>query len=252
MALLPFAWATLPLFAFASPIPKSVVAAPAVITVVSTALAASVMGYRADHPRPLNLVFYEDADSGKATLLVQDTPIDRSFMNKAGFPDSAAAFNLAGVVPSSGFRRPAVRAGLSAPRLEVLRREALGDRIRVTGRVSSARAGFVFGFAIPAESGITSISVEGEPLVFAERLSSGQPVWARIFGTADRPLTFTLEHRKSAPARFALFERSALPDTPEAQRLLNLRPKNASPVHAGDGAFVFRTIDLPALAFVSP
>jgi hypothetical protein len=252
LALLPMAWATLPLFASVSPIPKAVVAAPAVATVAAAAMAASVTGYRVDHPRPLNLVYYEDAGSGEASWLVQDTPIDRSFMRQAGFPESASPFNLAGVFPTSGFQMPAMRADLPAPRLEVLRREALGDRIRVTGRISSARAGFVFGFLIPAGSGITSVSAEGEPLLLAERLSSGQPVWARIFGTGDRPLSLTIEHRNDARPRFALFERSALPDTPEAHRLVSLRPKTASPVHAGDGAFVFRTIDLQALAFVSP
>ena len=252
LALFPLAFALESLLASYTPLPTLA----ALTTFAALAMAATVAslqtGYRPEHPRPLNLVYYEDADANEASWLVQDTPIDRAFMQQAGFPLAPSNFELAGVVPASAFRRAAIKAGLPAPSLEVLRREVDGDTVRLVGRIHSVRSGFMFGLAIPQGSAIRSVSVEGETLVTAERLAGAQPVWARLYGTADRPLAIVIAYRKDARARVALFERSALPNTAEAQGLVRLRPLSASPVHLGDGAFVFRMLDLPALPPAAP
>jgi hypothetical protein len=218
-----------------------------VLTLATAALASTMPGYTPDNPRPLNIVYHQDADTGDARWLVQETPVDRIFMQRAGFGASPESVDLAGLVPTQAFARKATSARLEAPRLDLVSREERADSVSLSGQIRSVRAGFVFGLVIPPGSGITAITLEGQPLVPAERLAAGKPVWARIFGTADKPLSITIEHEKGATGRVALFERSALPDTPEASELLALRPDNASPVHAGDGAFVFRTLDLKTL-----
>jgi hypothetical protein len=247
LALLPMTMALVPLFMGGGPIRDTVIAIPVGLTVAAAAFASTMPGYTPDNPRPLNIVYHQDAETGEARWLVQETPVDRSFIQRAGFAASPEAFDLAGLVPTQAFTRKATSARLEAPRLNLLSREQRADRFVLTGTVSSVRAGFMFGLVIPAGSGITAVTLEGQTLVTPERLSGSRPVWARIFGTADKPLSITIEHGKQADGRIVLFERSALPDTPEARTLLASRPANASPGHAGDGAFVFRTLDLRTL-----
>jgi len=247
LALFPMAMALVPLFMMAAPLRSTVLAIPALLTVATAALASTMPGYTPDNPRPLNIVYHQDADTREARWLVQETPVDRVFMQRAGFGPSQQDIDLAGLMPIQAFTMKATSAHLEAPRLDLFSREQHGDKISLAGQVRSVRAGFVFGLIIPPGSGITAVMVEGQPLVSPERLASGKPVWARIFGTADKPLSISIEHDSNGTGRFTLFERSALPQTPEAERLLSMRPDNASPVHAGDGAFVFRSLDLKAL-----
>lgn len=247
LALFPLALAMVPLFLMAAPLRTPVLALPVALTLVAAALASTMPGYTPDNPRPLNIVYHQDADTGDARWIVQETPVDRDFMQRAGFGPAPEGINLAGLVPTQAFTRKAASARLEAPRFEIVARETRGDKVSLSGRIRSVRAGFVFGLIIPPGSGITAVTLEGQPLVSSDRLKAGRPLWARIFGTADKPLAITIEHEAGASGRIALFERSALPDTPEAGELVALRPDNASPVHAGDGAFVFRQLDLNAL-----
>lgn len=251
LALLPVALALVPLVMMAAPVRATVLATPLAVMGATAALAATMPGYTPDNPRPLNLVYHQDADAGDARWLVQETPVDHDFMGRAGFGASPETVSLAGLVPTKAYTRKATSAGLEAPRFVLLAREEGDGKVTLSGRIASVRAGFVFGLVIPPGSGITAVTVEGQPMVTPERLAGDKPIWARIFGTADKPLAITIEHEGKASARIALFERSALPETPEASTLRQLRPANASPVHAGDGAFVFRTVDLNALTPVA-
>ena len=247
LALFPLAMALVPLFMSVTPLRITVLAIPVALTVATAALASTMPGYAPDNPRPLNIVYHQDADTGDARWIVQETPVDRAFMQRAGFGPAPESIDLAGLVPTQAYTRKATTARLEAPRLDIVTRDERGDRVSLAGQIRSVRTGFVFGLVIPPGSGIIAVTLEGQPLVSPERLAAGRPVWARIFGTADKPLSITIEHEVNATGRIALFERSALPDTPEALELVALRPENASPVHAGDGAFVFRRLDLNAL-----
>lgn len=247
VALFPLAMALVPLFLMVAPLRTTFLAIPLALTVAAAAWASTMPGFTSDNPRPLNLVYHQDADTGGARWIVQETPVDRDFLQRAGFGAAPESIDLAGLVPTGAYTRKAAAAGLEAPRLELVSREVRGDKVSLSGRIRSVRGGFVFGLVIPTGAGITAVTVEGQPLVTPERLAAGKPVWARIFGTADKPLAIMIEHESRARGRIALFERSALPDTPEARTLLQVRPANAGPVHAGDGAFVFRTIDLNTL-----
>jgi hypothetical protein len=247
LALFPLAMALVPLFMMVAPLRITVLAIPVVLTVATAALASTRPGYTPDNPRPLNIVYHQDADTGRARWLVHETPVDRVFMQRAGFGSAPESISLAGLVPTQAFTRKAASARLEAPRFELVTRKTRGDKVSLSGQIRSVRTGFVFGLIIPPDSGITAVTLEGQPLVSPERFAGGKPVWARIFGTADKPLSIAIEHDTDGMGRFTLFERSALPQTPEADRLLSLRPDNASPVHAGDGAFVFRSLDLKAL-----
>lgn len=252
VALFPLAAALIPLFCHAAPVRPITMAMPIAMLAIAAALASTMPGFTPDNPRPLNIIYHQDAASGEARWLVQETPVDREFMQRAGFGPSAQAVDLAGLVPTQAFARKATSEPLAPPRLDIVTREERADRILVSGTIRSARAGFVFGLLIPAGSGIISVTLEGQSFISPERLAAGKPVWGRIFGTADKPLAITIELEKSAAGRIALFERSALPDTPESSRILALRPANAGPVHAGDGAFVYTSVDLRTLAPAVP
>ena len=252
LALLPLAMALVPLFLIAAPLRTTVAALPLALMIAASALASTMPGFTPENPRPLNIVYHQDAAAGDARWLVQETPVDRAFMQQAGFGSSAETVELAGMVPVQAFTKKATSAGLAAPRLDIVSREERADTVVLSGSIRSVRQGFVFGLLLPAGSAVTSVTIEGQSVVSPERMQVNKPVWARIFGTADKPLSITIEHGKNGSGRIALFERSALPETPETRALLAQRPANASPVHAGDGAFVFQALDLKTLTPAVP
>ena len=103
------------------------------------------------------------------------------------------------------------------------------------------------GLAIPPGTGIRAVRVEGQPAVSPERLSGPDGVNLRIFGAAGDPVKLEIDFDPAKPATVVIFERSALPETPEARELVASRPLDANQVHGGDDALVFRKLDLKAV-----
>lgn len=243
MALAPFALALVPLFAIAK---KNIQAlsVSAAMLFVATVLGSQAQGYSRDHPRPLNLIYYDNKDGGEAKWLVSELPGDDSFFGRAGFGAKDETFKLAGLAESRGRLRQATDVKLEAPTLSISEVSHGAGITRLSGNVQAARAGFVLAIGVPAGTGIKSVSVEGQLVIGPEKLKGKSTVSARLFGVGNKRLKVEFEFTSSETASIVLIERSALPNNAETAHLLSMRPENASPVHSGDGALVFKTVDL--------
>ena len=249
VALAPLTLALAPLLAAGqgSDQARSAIVATAAILIGATLLSMQAHGFSSDHPRPLNFVYYDDRDFNQPKWLVTETPVDETFMRAAGFSPADQQFKMLGVYDAHGRLKPAVNANLDAPSLTFESISSSKGRTSILGSLRSARAGFVMGIAVPAGSGIKSISVEGQSAVDEERLAGKDPVGLRLFAVGDRALKVQIEFDPLKPSKIVLFERSPLPDTAEARQLLASRPADSAQVHSGDGSMVFRQMDLNAL-----
>lgn len=245
-ALLPLALALIPVFHVHGERRLAVPAAIAGAALLLAAIASQVPGRSKDYPRPLNLVYHLDADSRSASWLVQEAGVDPRFLQQAGFTPAPREFLLSGVVPAPAYTRDAADAGLRGPAILVREVEQLEAGARVHATVQAAHAGDLLGFVIAPDAGITSVRIEGQPLADAAQLA-GTPLVLRIYGAGDRPLSVQFECRSDARGRLVIFERSALPATEEAMRIVQLRPADSAPLRAGDGAHVFTTVELASL-----
>lgn len=224
-----------------------VLAGSALVMFAAAAAASQTPGFSWDHPRPMNFLYYDDQDAAKPRWLVTETPVDHAFMKAAGFSSADETLQMLGIFEVKGRLRPAENMSLRAPVLTAQGVATDKGVSMVSATLQSGRGGFVMGLAVPPGSGLQWIDVEGQRAVGAERLSAPGGVNLRLFGLGLQPVHVTLAFDPKKPASVVVFERSALPEGREAQELLASRPHDANQVHSGDGALVFRTVDLRTL-----
>ena len=249
LALAPFALALSPIFA---PSPQQSTT-PAILTCSLVVAIASIIALRApayspDHPRPLNVIYYDDrAAKGPRWLIPSDLPPDEAFLKATGFPDEDEEFLQLGLLKGKGRFKPATSLGLPAPTLTVTNIATRGALTVLTGTLRSGRGGFVMGLAVAPGSGLQSLRIEGQDVFDSKQLGAATPAFARIFGLGVRDVAIEITFDPKAPAKITLFERSALPDAEEASALTSTRPLDAAPVHSGDGSLVALPLDLATL-----
>jgi hypothetical protein len=219
-------------------------AAMAVVLVAATVAGAIVPPYTPDRPRSVNLAYMQTGEAGSEVrdaqwrLFTFGPPAER-YAQAAGFPDEVGTFDRYGVRTSDAYLRPAPDLDLKPPML-VVTSDTTGDggRRRIEGTLQAGEAGFVFGIAFPAGSGIRELVVEGETLLGEQTLPSTRAEQAMFHGAGNMPLSFVLTAEPGEPVEFALFELSALPDHPEAAEIVARRPADTAPLHFGDHAEV--------------
>ena len=249
LALAPFALALSPIFASSaqrSNTPAILICS--LIVAVASIIALRAPAYSPDHPRPLNVIYYDDrAAKGPRWLIPSDLPPDEAFLKAAGFPDADEEFLQLGLLKGKGRFKPATNLGLPAPTLTVTNIATRGALTVLTGTLRSGRGGFVMGLAVAPGSGLQSLRIEGQDVFDSKQLGAATPAFARIFGLGVRDVAIEITFDPKAPAKITLFERSALPDAEEASALTSTRPLDAAPVHSGDGSLVALPLDLATL-----
>ncbi len=246
LALAPFALALAPVFAPSQRAWPAMIACGLVIGVASF-VAARVPAFTPDHPRALNLVYYDDRAARGPRWLVPDAPPDEAFLKATGFPAQDEDYLQAGLFKAKGRFKPAADLKLPTPTMTV-RDVAARDGLSVlTGTLRAGRGGFAIGIGVAPGSGLRSLRLEGQDVLDAQRLAGKDPVIARVFGLGMRDVVFEITFDPRAPAKVVLLERSPLPDAQEARALTAARPNDAVPVHSGDGALIALPVDLATL-----
>jgi hypothetical protein len=162
----------------------------------------------------------------------------------------------AGVFPAQGRLKPATDLKLTTPTFALeqilVPDNPQGPLLTLRGTIKGGRGGLQLALALPAKSGVHSISVAGQPVAGASRLNDDKPVLVRLagFGALNVPIEITFDPSKRPT--LTLIERSALPDAPEAKALVISRPSSAAPVHSGDNAVVLVKLDLASLKPAAP
>jgi len=242
LAFLAFAMALVPVLA-ASIGPASRRAwAPALVcaavAAASAFVAAQTPAYAVNHPRGLNVVYYDDRSATPKWLIGFVGAPDETYLKAMGFSAKDEPYVQFGLQDAQGRLKPAADLHLAAPTLTFSDMAKVDGLDVWRGTLRGARGGLQLAIGIAPKSGIRSVRAEGQEVVNAARLAGGDPVFARILGVGERDLPVEIAFDAGAAPSVVVIERSPLPDGPEAQALVAARPPDAAPVHSGDAAIV--------------
>lgn len=212
--------------------------AAGVCALVAAAVASQTPAYAVDHPRGLNVTYYDDRTTSPRWLVNWVGATDEAYLKRAGFPATDERYLRGGLFEAEGRFKPATDLKLDPPTLTISSLEANGARAVAHAILRAGRGGTQLAFGIPMKSGIQSIRVLGEELVDRARLERDEPTLAGMLGLGVRDIPVEITFDAKTQPSFFVIERSALPDSTEAAALLAARPATAAPSHAGNGAVV--------------
>jgi hypothetical protein len=230
--------------------------AMALVSAASALVAMQTPAYALDHPRGVNMLYYQDETPPPDWIATSLGAADDHSLHAQGFPSEESTFMLMNILPVQARVKPAADMQLAPPVFDQLKVTRTGSTTTVVGVLIPARSGYQVGLGIPADSGIRSIRV-GDPildslsdpvvsleLVGAERLSQGKPFPVVINGIGGLRLPMEIVFDSARTPEFYVYERTALEAGPEADRLRAARPADAAPVHSGDASIVVQKVVL--------
>jgi hypothetical protein len=207
-------------------------------------VASQTPAYAANHPRGLNITYYDDRAAKPRWLVGFVGKPDERFLKASGFPPEDEEYRQLGLFKLQGRFKPATEQNLVAPSFSPKEVATQGGTTVVRGVLRSGRGGFVVGVGIAPQSGVSSIRVDNQAAVGAERLKGGEPTFVQFWGLRSREVPMEIAFRANSAPKLILYERSPLPDSEEGRALTMARPADAAPVYSGDSALVFRVVDL--------
>lgn len=198
--------------------------------------------YTPDQPRPLNLLFVQDADSGAALWAADasDGAVPEGLAKAAGFSRDITE-PLPWAPRFDAFTAQAPSLAAPSPELTVLSDRTDGDRRRMRIHLRSPRGARSIGLALPATAAIESVRVAGRRIpersvkAALRRASEWQTI--EIWAIAAKGVEVELVIGSRDPLPAVLYDESA--GLPAAGRsLLTARPRTASPIGRGDRTIV--------------
>jgi hypothetical protein len=248
LVLIPFSLALVPVFAGKpDDRPRAAWALSALCALVvagSAVVASQTQAYAANHPRGLNIVYYDDHAAKPRWLIGFVGAPDERFLKTQGFPRQDEDYRQLGLLKAKGRLKDAAGQHLPAPTFTVKELATKGDATVARGMLRSGRGGFQLGVGIAPGSGIRSVRVEGQDAVGVDQLNGNEPTFIRVWGVGTREVAMEISFDASAAPRLTLYERSPLPDSDEARALVAARPADAAPDYNGDSALVFAVVEL--------
>ncbi|HEY1438714.1 MAG TPA: M20/M25/M40 family metallo-hydrolase [Casimicrobiaceae bacterium] len=249
LLLIPFSLALVPVFAAAS-LGEEAHAAWALSTLCAlvvagaAAIASQTPAYAANHPRGLNIIYYDDHAAKPRWLVGFIGKPDEGFLKAQGFPQQDEEYQQLALLKARGRFKPATGQHLPPPSFIVKEVATQVATTVVRGVLRSGRGGYQVGIGIAPHSGIQSIRLDNQELIAADLLKSKEPTFVRFWGLGSREVPMEIAFDANTAPKLILFERSPLPDVEETRALVAARPADAAPAYAGDSALVFVAIDL--------
>jgi hypothetical protein len=216
----------------------------AAVVAGSAAIASQTPAYAAGHPRGLNIVYYDDQAAKPRWLIGFVSAPDEKFLKAQGFPQRDEEYRQLGLSKAQGRFKDATGPHLPAPSFTINEVTTQGGTTVVRGSLRSGRGGFQIGIGVAPNSGVQSIRFDTQPAVGADQLKGKEPVFVRVWGVGMRDVPMEISFDAATAAKLTLFERSPLPDSPEARALIAARPADAAPDYNGDSALVFVVVEL--------
>ena len=219
------------------------------IVIGAAAIASETPAYAANHPRGLNVIYYDDKTAKPRWLVGFIGAPDEAYLRQQGFPAHDEDYKPLGLLADHGRFKQAIDQSLAAPALKFLpsvASSAGGGATLARATLHSGRGGFVMGIGIPPHSGIRSLRVEGQEVLSLEKLKGDDPVVTRFWGFGARDLPIEIAFDSNLPSKVILYELSPLPLSGEGHALIAARPDEATPAYRGDSAVVFAPFDLKA------
>jgi hypothetical protein len=248
LVLIPFSLALLPVFAASmrkeSRAAWALSALCALVVAGAAAVASQTPAYAANHPRGLNIIYYDDRAAKPRWLAGFVGAPDEAFLKANGFAQRDEDYLQLGLLKGQGRFKPATQQNLPAPSFTVKEVATQGGTTVVRGVLRSGRGGFQVGVGIAPHSGIQSIRLDNQQVIGADQSKGKEPTFVRFsaLGLRDMPMEISFD-ANTAP-KLILFERSPLPDSEEGRALAAARPADAAPAYSGDSALVFVELEL--------
>jgi len=248
LTLIPFSLSLVPVFA-ASTDPRFrstwvLASLCAVVVAGAAAVGSRTPAFAADHPRGLNIIYYDDRANQPRWQVGFVGPPDEAFLAAHGFPARDEEYPQFGLLRSRGRFKVAAEQSLAAPSFDVKDVTTRDGTTVMRGVLRSGRGGFLLGVGAAPGSGIRAIRVDGQEAIGAAQLQSKDPALVRLWGMGSRDVPMEVAFAADAPPKLVLFERSHLPDSEEGRSLKSARPADAAPAYSGDSAIVVVTTDL--------
>ena len=248
LVLIPFSLALVPVFA-TSPGDRSraawaLSALCAVVVAGAAALATQTPAYAANHPRGLNVVYYDDLATKPRWLIGFVGAPDERYLKTQGFPQRDEEYRQLGLLKAEGRFKDAAGPHLPAPTFTVTEVATQGGMTIVRGTLRSGRGGFQIGIGVAPNSGVRSIRLDSQQAVSVEQLRGKDPTFVRVWGIGMRDVPMEVSFDAATAPNLVLYERSPLPDSDDARALIAARPADAAPDYNGDTALVFVVVDL--------
>ncbi len=248
LTLIPFSLSLVPVFA-ASTDPRFrsawvLVSLCVAIVAGAAAMANRTPAYAVDHPRGLNIIYYDDHAHRPRWLVGFVGPPDEAFLAARGFPARDTEYLQFGLLKARGRFKEAAAQNLAAPSFDVKDVTTSDGTTVMRGVLRSGRDSFLRGAGAAPGSGIRSIRVDGQEAITSAQLQGKDPALVRLWGMGTRDVPMEVAFAADAAPKLVLFERSPLPDSDEGRALAAARPADAAPAYTGDSAIVVVTIDL--------
>ena len=247
LVLIPFSLALVPIFAACSGEDSRaawVSSLCALVLAGAAALASQTPAFAANHPRGLNITYYDDRSAKPRWLVGFVGPPDEAFLTSQGFPRGDEDYRQVGLLKAQGRFKPAATQDLAPPTFTINDVATRDGMTVVRGALRGGRGGFLLGAGIAPNSGIRSLRLDDQEAIGAENLKGKDPMLVRFWGLGTRAVPMEVSFDADAAPKLVLFERSSLPDSTEGRSLAAARPADAAPAYTGDSALVFVTIDL--------
>lgn len=211
--------------------------AVAVLAILAAALIAAVEPhFTPDSPRPLNIVFDQDAASGRARWLVGGAlPVPPPLSRAAPFGKPEAPFPFAPPLLRA-VEAPAPALAAPGPELTVLASSVVDGRRHLKLRLTSPRGAPVVSVYLPTSAGIEEARIDGRPVPPppAGRFAP-TPDWRGLADVTLAPGGCELQLVLKATGPLTCYVIDISPGLPPSGRpLLAARPPAAAPVREGD------------------
>jgi hypothetical protein len=203
-------------------------------------------GYDAAQPRPDNLLYVLNADTGEAHWVSPDPELDEwtaQFLAGGTRRTTNALFGDGG--SDTLLANRAATAPLPAPVLQLIGSEAVGDVLTLRLRLTSPRAAWRAYLVPPAGVQLLAAGLDGRPL---QDIQGGA---LRISGLPAAGIDLTVRVRTAGPVQFTVLDQSTgLPDIPGAT--LPRRPETVMPAPNPEGLRGYPTAVRTTLTFPLP
>ena len=193
----------------------------AVVVVGAAAAASQTPAYAPDHPRGLNIVYYDDKSAAPRWLIGFEGAPDEAFLKAQGFPAHDETYRQFGLIDAKGRFKPALDQMLPAPTLTLHEVTTHGGTTVARGTLRSGRGGFLLGVGIAPDSGVKSLRLDNQEVTDPARLSGNGSGRHPFLGLLERATSrLKLRSTRTAAPTVILYERSTLPDSGEARGLV--------------------------------
>lgn len=206
-------------------------------------IAMLVPTYTPDRPRSVNVNYLADLSKQSYQMEIQTLgPVDTDYLQAAGFDSTPQPLQRYGVQPGQAYTLPIGDLGLNGPEIQIARDEQTANGRLIEGTIRSPSGMFYTGLSFSDGSAVNSLRIE-QQLVLGDpdRPLSG-PVVLRLHGAGTDAKQFSLRLKPDAETDLFAFEQGGLPNNPALEKVQNLRPDDAAPIHFGDHSLIVKPL----------